>query len=367
MNADERAELQKRLWDLEKANREQADRLAANRGAGGDLASMVAGAADERSIGEPRNQGGRSAPRSRGGPNPVEQANALRDLMAKPEVQALLSSQQKAAIDARYAALFKSLNLAPDQADKLKSLLAERQTTGIDVMEAARAQGIDPRANPAAYRKLMSDARNEVDVGIKSMLGESGFAQLQTYEQTMPQRNLVNELQQRLSYTNNPLNSGQADQLVQILASNSPQRSTANNPAAGGPMSGPPPRGGPDGGGRGPGGDGGWGRGGDLGGLLALGGGGGFMGPGDGGRGGATITTAAVNQSQAVLSQPQVAVLQQLQQQQQAQQQIQQLVRETLASQAKSGAVGTAPTTTGTAQAGGTSGANPSRKRGGGG
>ena len=37
--------------------------------------------------------------------------------MAKPEVQALMSVQQKAAVEARYAALFKNLNLTPAQAD----------------------------------------------------------------------------------------------------------------------------------------------------------------------------------------------------------------------------------------------------------
>ena len=54
-----------------------------------------------------------------------QQFAAVREMMARPEVQAMISQQQKAAIDARYAPLFKSLNLPPEQVDKLKALLAE--------------------------------------------------------------------------------------------------------------------------------------------------------------------------------------------------------------------------------------------------
>lgn len=360
LNTDERADLQKRLWDMERANRELADRLAAGPAAGDDLASMVATATADPAEKGDRAKSSRGDSRGRGSSQPTAQFNALRELMAKPEVQALLTSQQKAAIEARYAALFKSLALSPDQTEKLKSLLAERQTTRMDVMEAAQAQGIDPRKNPEAYRKLQNDARNEVDATIKSAIGDAGFAKLQSYEQTLPQRNLVNDLQQRLSYTNTPLNSAQADQLVQILANNAPQRPASTTFAQPGTQLAGGPAGGSPGASRGTGFDSSWGgRGGDLGGLLALGGGAGFMGPGDAGRGGATITTAAVNQAQGVLSQPQVAVLQQLQQQQQGQQQIQQMVRDTLAAQGKSS------TKTATPAAGTSASTPPTRKRGG--
>ena len=47
---------------------------------------------------------------------------------------------------------------------------------------------------------------------LKAVLGDAGFNQMQNYEQTMPQRNVVNQLQQRLSYTDTPLSQAQADQ-----------------------------------------------------------------------------------------------------------------------------------------------------------
>jgi hypothetical protein len=269
----------------------------------------------------------------------MQQANAIRELMNKPEVQAMLSLQQKAGIEQRYAALFKNLNLPPDQIEKLKTLLAERSTTMQDVMTAAHEQGIDPRQNPEAFRKLVSDSQNQINASIKATIGENGFAQLSSYEQTLPQRNLVSELQQRLSYTSTPLTAAQAEQMVQILAANSPARQPNASP-------GTPPQPGQPGGrvdvmrGPGPGGfgppPGGPGRGPDIGSLVMnfVGGGPGMgisVGPPDGGRGGvATVTPAAMAQAQTVLAPPQLAALQQLQQQQQTQQQLRQLVNETL-------------------------------------
>lgn len=343
MNRDERSDLQRRLWDLEKQNRDLQAQLAVRRGSA-DIDGLIASANEgER---PPRERGGRGerGGEGRGGrPDGMQQANAIRDLMNKPEVQAMLNFQQKAAIDQRYAALFKNLNLSSEQTEKLKTLLAERTTTMQDVMSAARDQDINPRENPDAFRKLISDAQNEINNSIKSVIGEQGFAQLTNYEQTLPQRNLVNELQQRLSYTSNPLTSAQAEQLVQILASNAPPRTTSSTSS---PASSSEPQ-------RPPGGRGGPGdfvmRGPDFGGMIAgvLGGGPGMgmmVSAFDGGRGGtASVTQAAVTQSQTVLAPPQVEALQQIQQQQQTQQQLRKLVSDTLSTAQPAGATKSAP------------------------
>jgi outer membrane lipoprotein SlyB len=314
MIPDERAEWQKRAWDLESRNRQLQDELAALQArADGDGAGVAAG--PEAGPAEPgRGRGGLRG--GRGPNNPQQQLNAMRELANKPEVQALVRVQQKAAIDARYAALFRNLNLPPDQLDRLKNLLAERQTTNQDVLAAAREQGLNPRSDPEGFRKLIADAQNEINNGIKSIVGDSGFTQLQTYEQTLPQRNVVNELQQRLSYSDTPLTAAQADQLVQILASNTPQRAAGNNSGQ------PPP------------GPGGFGRpGAELGGMLAGAlGGGAFNAIAEAGGRVATapVTAGAISQAQTILAPQQAAALKEIQQQQQSQQQLQQILREAM-------------------------------------
>ncbi len=324
MNKDERAAMQKRVWELERFNKELSDQLAAIRESEEEADPAMAGAPGGPGAG---GQNGRGNFRGRGGNNPQQMLAAYRNLMAKPEVQALMSVQQKAAIDARYASLFKSMNLSPEQADKVKALLSDRQTTMQDVMMAAREQGI---RDPAEIRKLMADAQGEINSSLKAVLGDGGFNQLQTYEQTIPQRNLVNQLQQRLSYTDTPLTQAQADQLVQVLAANpAPPRANADGTPV---QIGRGNRGGGAGGFAGGGGfiGGGGPGGGEMGavfGAVA----GGFAGGGGGGT--VAITPAAVTQAQTVLAPPQVAALQQLQQQQQTQQQLAQIVRDTLAAQ----------------------------------
>lgn len=321
MNKDERAALQRRLWDLEKNNQALTRQLATQRGSSpgdGDGSGPERGAF-------PGGRGGR-------GNNPQAAFTAIRTLLGKPEVQALLSVQQKAAIDSRYASLFKSMNLSPEQADKVKTLLADRITTMQDVLNAALDQGIDPRSDPAGFRKLVADAQAGINDNLQSLLGDSGFAQLQTYDQTMPQRNVVNLLQQRLSYTDTPLTQTQADQLVQILATNTPPPAPRLN-AEGTPMP------------AGPGGGGLGGIGGDATGIIVAVAGGALgtdpaaLGLAGIRGGGATapITPAAVSQASSVLAAPQVAALQQLEQQQQAQQRLQQIVRETLSGQLPAG------------------------------
>ena len=323
MSRNERAEMQKRLWELEKANREMKDRAAA----GSDRSATVApSTADHAANGADGRVPGRGEPRR----EPDPQLKAMREMLNKPGVQGMITAKQKVAIDARYAALFRNLNLPADQTEKLKGLLAERTTTMLDVLSVASDQGIDPRDNPAGFRQLVASTQDEINKSIKSLIGEPGFAQLSNFEQTMPQRNLVGELQQRLSYSSTPLTNAQADQLVQILAANPSPRPLPSAPANNAPVPAANSAGGAPT------------RGIDVGGMLTgLVGGALSAGGPDAGRGGPIVTSAAVAQSQTILAPPQVAALQQIQQQQQTQQQLRQLWTDTLtASQPPSPASG---------------------------
>jgi hypothetical protein len=221
--------------------------------------------------------------------------------MDSPLGQRVQQQQQQLALDSRYAALFKTLNLPAEKLATFKALLLEKQSVVQDVMAAARDQGLDPRTGGGEIRQMIADAQAEIDGSVKSLLGNDAFAQYEEFQRTQPQRALVSQLQQSLSYTASPLTTSQADQLVTILAANSPpaanRRATSDAPAL------PPP----DAGGRG---------------------GFGFVGGlGGGGFGGTTITTEAVNADQQILSTSQLSALQQLQQTQAAQQELNQMMR----------------------------------------
>ncbi|HWA08608.1 MAG TPA: hypothetical protein VG838_03990 [Opitutaceae bacterium] len=319
LTASERASLQKRLQEAQDRIRELEARLAAALGNGTGPADTVATTADAAAT--PGGRGGRFG--GRANLTPAQQA-AVQAIMQSPQAQAL----QRAALDARYAALIKNLNLTPEQGDKLKTLIADSMSARQDAMAAARAAGVDPQTDRAGFQKLVADAQAQSDAAIKDAIGDSGFAALQQYNQTMPQRNVVNQLQQQLALGGSPLSSDQTEQLVQILASTSQQGQRGGGAFAGGG----------GGGGFGGGGYGGGFGGGGLGAVAGGFGGGG----GRGGFGGVQITNAAITQAQGVLAPAQVQALQQLQQTQQAQQQLQRQIQQTMGGGQRGGRRGAA-------------------------
>lgn len=142
----------------------------------------------------------------------------MEELMRNPEFLAAMTAQAKARLDRQYADLFKRLNLPPATLEQLKSLLTEKQTARMDVMAAARAEGLDPRDNREQIATLMQQTQAELDNAIAAAIGPDAYAAYQTYEQTAPQRAAVGQLEERLSYSSTPLTTAQSEQLVTILS-----------------------------------------------------------------------------------------------------------------------------------------------------
>jgi len=282
----ERADWQGRVWAAQKRAQRLESELAAARTAppAADAAGPVGGPPSRAAMGR--------------------MMTGFASLMDRPDAARLMALQQKAQIDARYAALFKKLALPPDKLAQFKSLLGDWLSAPIDVLAAGSQQDINPIADPQAFRQLVQATQAQIDDKIKALLDPASYTEYQNYVQTEPQRAVVNQLQQSLSYTDTPLTPAQADQLTQILAQTAPNRGPAMGAGtavayvaksgSGGQVAavavGPPPvDGGP---------------------LMAA--------------GGSAVTDAAITQAQSVLSAPQLQALQQIQQQQQAAAQLRQ-------------------------------------------
>jgi hypothetical protein len=269
LQGDERAALQKTAWDAQKRIA-QLEREATAR----DEAAKAGNSAGES---------GKDANQNRAVNSMASGMASMMKMLDNPDVQRLMAMQQKAQLNARYAALFKSLHLGTDQLAQFKNLLVEKQMVNTDVMIAATQQGINPMQNPKEFRDMMQATQSDIDTKIKSTLGDDGYTQFQNYQQTQGQRNVVTQLEQSLSYTDTPLTGAQSDQMLQILGQTSPTNVSGAQIVMAGP-----------GGGAGP------------------------MGSGAGSR----ITDATIASAQGVLSPPQVQALQEIQQQQAAAQQL---------------------------------------------
>lgn len=243
-------------------------------------------------------------PRDRGGDrNPrAEFAARMEKLMADPEFVQATQLQQRARLDRNYAELFAKLNLPPTQLEALKNLLAERQNSTRDVVMAAREEGLG-RENRDEVRALIETTQAEIDNEIRASIGEQNYAELKFYEQTGPQRNLVEQLSDRLSYSATPLNSAQSEALVKILAETAPTAGPGTGREAA---------------------------------FTA-----GFAGRLPGGAGNVSITAETLARAQGVLSATQLSALTDLQAEQQAAQKITQLMRDARTPARETGAAAT--------------------------
>jgi len=152
--------------------------------------------------------------------------------MDNPEVQKLMVIQQRAALDNRFAALFRELKLSPADLDKFKQLLVDKQTAILDVRTAAQTKAINGQDGREMIREMLTNAQTKSDDSIRAALGDTRFAKYQTYEQTLPERTAVSLLEQRLSYTSSPLTSDQIEKLITILAETSPTRNAPQTVSA---------------------------------------------------------------------------------------------------------------------------------------
>ena len=211
-------------------------------------------------------------------------------MMDTPEMQQLMNLRDRGMLDSRYAELFKNLGLPPAQLQKFQQLLIDKQSTFRDVLAAMRTQGLTPnRDNADQMRTLVQNANVEIDRQIQSTLGTAAYEQYQNYELTQPQRATVERMQQRLSYSGEPMTPQQATSLVGILSQNTAP--TVADAALGRP------------------------RGGNYG-----------AGNGSGG----AITPQAIDQSRAILSPGQVNTLIAIQQEKDAQAQLARQMRQNM-------------------------------------
>jgi hypothetical protein len=233
----------------------------------------------------------------------LELLAAMADL---PEFQQMLAMQQRGKVDEKYAALFKRLKLSPQELTQLQTLLADRQGAFADAMLAARDQGLTGKQARDMANTVAKAETSSINSSIKDLLGPQRYGQLENYEKTMPQRQVVDQLAQRLSYTNTPLSARQQDQLVQDLATTvvtKPPTKTATGAQPGTTILKPAPA------------------------VPVASLPGAAAGLGLGASSSVTISNTAVSRAQSFLTPAQLSALQRMQQEQQAQQTLANLLR----------------------------------------
>ena len=202
----------------------------------GGIASVTRRTVDERKLALRPTTGGGSLPdqaeasdraRERGGlrdvrdPAAAARTSALVRLLDNPEFIRALELHRQAGLDARFAGLFRQLALAPEELTAFKRLLVEKENVALDVVAVSESSPEGPL--PAELLNAsVAGARAKVEEAIRASLGSDRYSVYRDYEQTQPQRAVVTQLEQRLSYSAAPLAPAQAETLVRILAVHAP-------------------------------------------------------------------------------------------------------------------------------------------------
>ena len=156
-------------------------------------------------------------------PAPVR---SLAQLIANPEFFQALALHRQAALDARFAGLFRRLDLGADELAAFKRLLAEKENVALDVVAVSESQPDGPLSDEMIGASVNA-SRARVEDAIHASLGDERYAVYRDYSQTFAQRTAVAQLEQRLSYSPTPLSPAQSESLVRILVAHAPAAASA--------------------------------------------------------------------------------------------------------------------------------------------
>lgn len=136
-------------------------------------------------------------------------AAALRALQIKVAAE---RSRESVALD--FGPLLRRLGLSESQRRRFEDLIIQERSAVRDAVSAARALGLQ---QPDAYESAAQDALASIDPGVQALLGADGFAQFEDYRQTLPVEQTVEQLSSRLEALGQPLTADQADRLALLI------------------------------------------------------------------------------------------------------------------------------------------------------
>ncbi|MDB6023309.1 MAG: hypothetical protein JWQ04_3166 [Pedosphaera sp.] len=147
-------------------------------------------------------------------------ANPLAEMFKNPEMREMIKNQQKAAlsgsVDKNYGKFFADAHLTPEQSSALKDMILNKQLGAADLGMSMLSGDLDAaqKADLVQQIKMQGEA---ADAKMKEFLGDDNFAQFQTYEKSMGERNAVSGFKDQLGSGPGALTGDQEEQLIQAM------------------------------------------------------------------------------------------------------------------------------------------------------
>ena len=138
---------------------------------------------------------------------------ALSEMMEQPEMKEMMAEQQRTQVEMMYAAFFENAGLDKTTEARLRELLVERQQA-----QAELGMGIMADGGEVNREKMIEQVQAEherYEALIKEELGDD-YEALQTYEQSLPDRMTIEQLQMHLG--DERLDREEQEALLAIMA-----------------------------------------------------------------------------------------------------------------------------------------------------
>jgi len=150
-------------------------------------------------------------------------ASSFLEWMEDPKVQVLFYASERAQLTQTYGPFFRAHALSPAQIEKLSDLIIRSRQQTFDLSEINRTKGL-AFSDPAmvAQRK---QGEEEVQAGMREVLGDSGYAELKDYARALEVHTFVGKISGVAATEGIPINPEQADALVRVLANACPMYS----------------------------------------------------------------------------------------------------------------------------------------------
>ena len=206
-------------WFEHRAAQDSDEALAALRQRDAALDARLARAREKIAVGGPD-----SSPAPAAAPAPVAAATAASPrknfnffawLGANPRIFALQQQAFRANLKMYLGPFYQAQNLAPEQIERIETLITDHNAETMDTLIAANAQGL---VGSPSVNAMLKEQEGQFTAAATALLGEAGMQQFQNYQRAGAVENMVQSVANDVAMSSTPLSGPQAAQLTQILA-----------------------------------------------------------------------------------------------------------------------------------------------------
>lgn len=141
----------------------------------------------------------------------------IADMMKDPAMRDMMKSQMRGQIENQYRDLFDLLDLDQGQRDNLGKILAERQSSGMDLGLALMSGQTLSAEEKKAKETEMKEMKEKSEAELKTLLGDEKFGQFQRFEKSQPERMQLSSLNNQLRDKGMALSADAETQLMDAM------------------------------------------------------------------------------------------------------------------------------------------------------